>query len=414
MKHLTFMKGLTLALMAALVIGLAGCPNPADPGGGTTTYTVTFDANGGTVSTASVQVEAGATVASLPTPSKTTGSDTTFQGWWTDNGYSGWGNKFTSAIPVTADIIVYARWGSAALTKYTVTFDVQGGTALNPASVQVEEGLTVTSLPTPTKDSGDNVFQGWYTSASGGNRFTSGTPVTAAITVYARWGTTAPIQYTVTFDAQGGFPINPITVNSDDTLGTVPSTSRAGYTFGGWFPQMNGGGTEFTGTTQIDSSRTVYAKWTIAPKKLIITGIDGNEILSGTTATHIVVILGSGFGEAGDGMEVPAGAIVELSTIAEGSLSIPLKEFDMDTKTFTETDWTGTGSYFIIVYESDGSIPEEGDPALCLTNPEELINFSGTNTVVVANKFAENYFEGGTGEGPAGGESGEGYGPAPN
>jgi hypothetical protein len=132
-----------------------------------------------------------------------------------------------------------------------------------------------------------------------------------------------------------------------------------------------------------------------AAKTLIITGIDGDAFFSSITSTHIVVLLGE------DGRSnVPAGAIAALSSKSEGSLSIPLKKFNRDTKTFTETDWTGTGSFMIVVYESDGTTPEEGTSALCLTNPDKLINFSDTNTVVAASKFVENYFEGGGGDRP--------------
>jgi hypothetical protein len=81
-------------------------------GNNPTFYTVTFNANGGTVLPSSVQVESGKTVWSWPTLAKTTG-DTTFWGWYTKNGTTSgdWGNLFTTATPVTADITVYAQWG---------------------------------------------------------------------------------------------------------------------------------------------------------------------------------------------------------------------------------------------------------------------------------------------------------------
>ncbi|MDR2483267.1 MAG: InlB B-repeat-containing protein [Treponema sp.] len=77
--------------------------------------TVTFNANGGTVAPASVEVEPGKTAA-LPIPAKTEGSDTIFWGWYTKDGTSSsdWGNRFTNETPVTANITVYAKWGATA------------------------------------------------------------------------------------------------------------------------------------------------------------------------------------------------------------------------------------------------------------------------------------------------------------
>jgi uncharacterized repeat protein (TIGR02543 family) len=73
-------------------------------------------------------------------------------------------------------------------TQYTVTFDPAGGT-VEPTTIQVESGKTISVLPTPTK-SGSS-FGGWYTGANGtGNQFTTSTAVTGNITVYAKWNDT--------------------------------------------------------------------------------------------------------------------------------------------------------------------------------------------------------------------------------
>jgi uncharacterized repeat protein (TIGR02543 family) len=39
--------------------------------------------------------------------------------------------------------------------------------------------------------------------------------------------------------------------------------SKSGYTFGGWYTQQNGGGSQFTADTTVTSNITVYAKWTV-------------------------------------------------------------------------------------------------------------------------------------------------------
>jgi hypothetical protein len=145
-------------------------------------YTITFDANGGRVSPASIQVEKDKTIASLPIPVKTTG-DTYFEGWYSDNGT--WQIPFNTTTIIIADTTVYAKWGSTAPIKYTITFDADGGSVI-PASMDVIAGETTGTLPVPVKT--NYTFGEWWTARNGGGtRFTATTPVTASITVYAKW-----------------------------------------------------------------------------------------------------------------------------------------------------------------------------------------------------------------------------------
>ena len=72
--------------------------------------------------------------------------------------------------------------------------------------------------------------------------------------------------YTVTFDGQGGTAPVPASksVTYGSTYGTLATTSRTGYTFGGWWTGAGGTGAEVTATTAvtITSAQTLYAKWT--------------------------------------------------------------------------------------------------------------------------------------------------------
>jgi uncharacterized repeat protein (TIGR02543 family) len=71
-------------------------------------------------------------------------------------------------------------------------------------------------------------------------------------------------QSTVSFDAGEGAPSTPdVTVNSGASLGDLmPSDpTRTNYTFGGWYTAQNGGETQFTATTSVTRSITVYALW---------------------------------------------------------------------------------------------------------------------------------------------------------
>jgi len=73
--------------------------------------------------------------------------------------------------------------------------------------------------------------------------------------------------YTVTFDGQGGTAPSPASksVTYNSTYGTLATTTRTGYTFGGWWTATNGGGTQVLDTTVVTNTanHTLYAKWSV-------------------------------------------------------------------------------------------------------------------------------------------------------
>ena len=170
-----------LAVLTVLALVMTGCPTPTTGGKGLTSFTVTFDKNGGDTEADPATLNGGASgVGTLPTAPTKTGF--TFKEWNTKA--DGTGTAFIATTPVTAAITVYAKWEAS---QFTVTFDKNGGTTeANPATKQ--GGATgVGTLPAdPTKTG--STFKEWNTKADGtGTAFTAATPVTAAITVYAQW-----------------------------------------------------------------------------------------------------------------------------------------------------------------------------------------------------------------------------------
>lgn len=77
--------------------------------------------------------------------------------------------------------------------SYTLKFDAVGG-SVSPSSKKVTNGEPYGDLPIPVRES--YIFQGWYTSKSGGDMVTSGTAVslTGDQTLYAQWMSDDEIQ----------------------------------------------------------------------------------------------------------------------------------------------------------------------------------------------------------------------------
>ena len=140
-------------------------------------YTVTLDANGGSVSPESITVTNGGTYSALPTPAR---GGYGFDGWYTADGIKV--NK-ADVVHLAGNLTLYARWTG---NTYTVALNANGG-SVSPESITVTNGGTYSALPTPARD-GYN-FEGWYTAASGGTRVnpTDTANLTGNTTLYARW-----------------------------------------------------------------------------------------------------------------------------------------------------------------------------------------------------------------------------------
>ena len=216
-------------------------------------YTITFDANGGSVSTKSKVVEAGRTYGTLPIPTRT---GHTFLGWYTAK--SG-GNQITSntTVNISSNQTLYAQWNN---NQYTVNFDANGG-SVSTKSKEVEVGKTYGTLPTSTRTG--HTFLGWYTAKSGGSKITSNTTanISSNQTLYAQWGK----QYKVTFNANGGkVTKESATVVMGTTYGTLPKPTRKNYTFKGWYTAKKGGKKIEAGTqVKLTKNQTLYARWSL-------------------------------------------------------------------------------------------------------------------------------------------------------
>lgn len=141
--------------------------------------------------------------------------------------------------------------------EYTVNFDT-GIEGLTVDSVTASSGVTVRlpQLAYPNKK-----FEGWYTAKDGGAKVESLT-LSDNITLYAHWSgddvNPDNKTYTVTFDYQDG-STRTVTENIGTALGSLPTASRDGYTFLGWFTERSGG----TQVTEYSESKntTFYAHW---------------------------------------------------------------------------------------------------------------------------------------------------------
>ena len=147
--------------------------------------------------------------------------------------------------------------------SYTITF--QNCTGVNDLSVKFEAPLNNLkpadgSVGTPANVESDYTFAGWYTSPSceDGTEFDwSGTMPSHTITLYAKWK--APT-YIVTFNTNGGSPIDPRPVEKHQALKDIPTPVKKNDEFLGWYTDP-GLTHKYVESLQIVKDITLYAKW---------------------------------------------------------------------------------------------------------------------------------------------------------
>ena len=153
--------------------------------------------------------------------------------------------------------------GKATLAHFTASFNANDGTLSGNESKIVTSTKTYGTLPTATRKG--YIFDGWYDAKTGGNKITStdAVGISSDTTFYAHW---TPVESTINFDANSGTVSTASKkVYYEQKIGEMPTPTKTGYTFAGWCTDKDGKGGYITSDYEIawDTSRTLYAQWTI-------------------------------------------------------------------------------------------------------------------------------------------------------
>jgi uncharacterized repeat protein (TIGR02543 family) len=140
------------------------------------TWTVSFNADGGTPAPEPQTVIDGAKVAE---PAAMTKANKGFEGWYKDAAFTAQWDFAQDTV--SSDITLYARW----IPMWTVSFNADGGTPA-PVSQTVTDGGHATEPAAMAKE--DRTFGGWYKDAAFTAQwdFAQDT-VSSDLTLYARW-----------------------------------------------------------------------------------------------------------------------------------------------------------------------------------------------------------------------------------
>ncbi|NBO27032.1 MAG: hypothetical protein EBU96_09645, partial [Actinobacteria bacterium] len=200
-----------------------------------------------------------------------------------DAGFSG--TSYQLRINLTGSVSSTNNVSSIMWDDQSATTGSSGG------STSYNNGQPISTIPTTAPVRTGYTFGGWWTQVNGGGtQVTNGsyTPPSpyGTVTLYAKWTANT---YTVTYNynsATGGNGTASANFTTGGTAITLPTPTRTGYTFGGWYSDAGlttsigaaGAAYSPTGAT---TSLTAYAKWTANTYSVTIDPQGGGAVSTG-------------------------------------------------------------------------------------------------------------------------------------
>lgn len=239
------------------------------------TYTVKYNANGGTGAPSNQTKTYGVTLTLSSTkPTRDSYVDEngstvsyTFKGWATSASSSAVAYKAGASYTANAGITLYAVW---AITTTVMAYDIvyATGDGTDVASQEKTKGVSIKlSTTIPTRNG--FTFSKWNTKSDGsGTSYNSGATYStdADLTLYAIW---MPWTHTVNFNINGGSGSVPPSFTKTGGVEAVLSQTvpvRNNYICYGWSTNANGSGDIYYAGEAYDKEQnggtvTLYAKW---------------------------------------------------------------------------------------------------------------------------------------------------------
>ena len=219
---------------------------------------ISYDANGGKAVASKVGKTDGTIKdRTLPTTTKT---GYTFDGWYDNDQLTGDAVEQLPGKFPAGGATYYAKWAPATSEFVFVT---NGGSDV--AAISGETDSTVSDRTLPGTARAGYTFGGWYDNAQLIGDAIEQLPETylpGTTTYYAKW--TADTA-TIRFNVNGGSTVNDMVGTTGAKLSStaMPSTSREGYTFAGWYDNIDctGDSVNRLGSNFEAGVKNYYAKW---------------------------------------------------------------------------------------------------------------------------------------------------------
>ncbi|MBR2392935.1 MAG: InlB B-repeat-containing protein [Alphaproteobacteria bacterium] len=190
----------------------------------------------------------------------------------TQTGYTftgGWGTSQSCTAKVstftTPSNSTYYACKTA--NQYTISFDANGGTGGQSADVLATYDSTMPAISATAPTKAGYVFTGWFDAKTGGTQYYTAVGQSArtwdiakATTLYAQWAVGG--MNNVTFNENGGTTVSDTECNVMSGDITLPTITRAGHTFDGWYNDATGEKATSVAAGTCVSEMSFTAKWT--------------------------------------------------------------------------------------------------------------------------------------------------------
>ena len=166
---------------------------------------------------------------------------------------------------------------------YNVTFDSQEGNQVTAIVADYNTSIAEPSSPSKL----NYTFGGWYKEATCTNQWNFTTDrIANNTTLYAKWN---PVSYNVTFDSQGGSAVSGISSDYDNTISAVTPPTREGYTFDGWYKEVDCINVWNFTIDKVTSNKTLYAKWAKNKYTVNFDSQGGSQVSSQTVEDNSLI-----------------------------------------------------------------------------------------------------------------------------
>ena len=208
----------------------------------------------------------------------------------------------------------------------------------------------------------------------------------------------------VSFDSQGGTVCTDAQVGIGGTLDSLPTPTRTGYTFDGWYLTKDCTGTKLDTSHVYRADTTVYAKWNPWNYTVIFDGNGGKVKNSVNTSETVSAVYGSevtppefvkdyytvtGWAKNADGTEKVESPIKDLAASDGERITLYAQwEYAPRTVTFDANGIDNDGK------ATKGTVTEDGTEKASVTRKTQESPINTLKTVPVPNAQEGYYFEG--------------------
>ena len=261
------------------------------------------------------------------------------------------------------DRTLYAVW---AANTYTVNYDPNGGEGAMENSAHVYDAAGQLNENKFTRS--DYVFIGWSLSKNGDNGKLYGdrdsvvnlTEESGTVTLYAQW---EAIRYTITFETNGGEPMDPQYYTINDLPYALPVPVRAGFRFVGWYDQEDGEKTTVEAIPENSRGEKTYcAKWELEEYTASWSSISNGSVMVTRVSSPLANVE---LGVLNDGDIVYYGDKLEIKYTSDKGYHFEASGSDVFvrtlevTRSLTADDITVTPilNGYVIIYDGTGGTP---------------------------------------------------------